>query len=47
VNLYPTPKGVEPGDQMDLSQRDAEQAAMPKILDLAVDNTLYLLQPFW
>ena len=35
VNLYPTPKGVEPRMQIDLSQRDVEQDAMLKALDLA------------
>jgi transposase len=35
VNLYPTPKGAEPRMQIDLSQRDAEQASMLKALDLA------------
>jgi transposase len=35
VNLYPTPKGAEPRMQIDLSQRDAEQNAMLKALDLA------------
>ena len=35
VNLYPTPKGAEPRMQIDLSQRDAEQTAMLKALDLA------------
>jgi len=35
VNLYPTPKGAEPRVQIDLSQRDAEQNAMLKIMELA------------